>query len=62
MSGLKLKYITTEDPLYQKAIAIRKELFFKNMENSSELINDAFEKEGIHLVCLNDDGASKYRR
>ncbi len=54
MSGLKLKYITTEDPLYQKAVAIRKELFFKNMDNSSELINDAYEKEGIHLVCSND--------
>ncbi len=55
MSNLKLKYITIEDSLYQKAVDIRTALFFKNMENSSELINDGYESNGIHLVCLNDD-------
>lgn len=51
----KLKYITIEDPLYQKAVTIRKEQFFQDMENSSELINDDFELNGIHLVCLKDN-------
>ncbi|GGD14627.1 N-acetyltransferase [Hyunsoonleella pacifica] len=55
MFSLKLKYITIEDPLYQKAVAIRKEQFFKNMKNSSDLINDALESDGLHLVCLNEN-------
>lgn len=55
MSNLQLKYITTESNLYQKAVEIRIEQFFKNMENSSTLINDNYELEGIHLVCLNGE-------
>ncbi|GAB1855413.1 GNAT family N-acetyltransferase [Flavobacteriaceae bacterium MHTCC 0001] len=51
----RLKYIDFGSVLYTDAVVIRKELFFKNMKNSSELINDDYESSGIHLVCLNDD-------
>lgn len=55
MSNFELSYITTKSPLYKEAVEIREQLFFKNMENSLDLINDDFESEGIHLVCLNED-------
>ncbi|MDO5972326.1 GNAT family N-acetyltransferase [Flavivirga aquimarina] len=55
MSNFELSYITTKSPLYKEAVEIREQLFFKNMENSLDLINDDFELEGIHLVCLNED-------
>lgn len=42
----------TESSFYKEAVAIRKELFFKGMKNSTSLIDDDFEKDGIHLVCL----------
>jgi len=49
-----LKYITTESHFYKEAVAIREKLFFKNMENSLDLINDDLESNGIHLVCLDN--------
>lgn len=52
---MKTKYINTESPLYKEAVKIRTELFFKDMKNSSELIQDSFEDSGIHLVCIKDD-------
>lgn len=55
MSKFELKYISTTSILYKEAVAIRKELFFKNMKNSSDLIQDNFEESGIHIVCLNND-------
>jgi predicted N-acetyltransferase YhbS len=51
----ELKYINTDSLFYKEAVAIRKELFFKNMENSTSLIQDNFEENGIHVVCLNDN-------
>jgi len=39
-------------PFYNGAVAIREKLFFNNLENSADLINDDFEQKGIHLVSL----------
>jgi len=50
----KLQYITLKDELYEHAVAIRKALFFENNNNSSALINDAFEADAIHLICLKE--------
>ncbi|TYA74792.1 GNAT family N-acetyltransferase [Seonamhaeicola marinus] len=55
MPNFKLKYINTNSAFYQQAVSIRKELFFKNMENSSKLIEDAHEANGLHLVCLEEE-------
>lgn len=55
MFKVELKYINTDSLFYKEAVAIRKELFFKNMENSTSLIQDNFEENGIHVVCLNDN-------
>ncbi|WP_136481639.1 GNAT family N-acetyltransferase [Cognatitamlana onchidii] len=44
--------MNTESPFYKEAVAVREELFFKEMKNSRDLINDEFELNGIHLVCL----------
>lgn len=52
---LELKFININSALYKETIKIREEQFFKNMENSSDLIQDSFEANGIHLVCLNND-------
>ena len=55
MASFDLKYVDTKSTFYKEAVTIRKELFFKNMKNNSDLINDSFEKNSIHLVCLNED-------
>ncbi|WP_298532883.1 GNAT family N-acetyltransferase [uncultured Algibacter sp.] len=55
MSIFKLKYVNTTGLLYKEAVKIREALFFKNMMNSSDLIQDSFESKGIHLVCLDQD-------
>lgn len=53
---MTLKYITREHSLYKEAVVIRTKCFFNGMENQSQLINDADEVDGLHLVCLNDKG------
>jgi len=40
---------------YQQAVNIRIECFFKNFANAHQLINDPFEKEAIHLVCVDNE-------
>lgn len=52
MSGFELRYINSKSPLYKEAVKIREALFFKNMENSFDLIQDKLEVNGVHLVCL----------
>ena len=49
-----MKIIQTQlnTPFYNQAIDIRIECFFKGFENALELINDDFEKEAIHLICI----------
>lgn len=49
------KFITTEDEYYQGAVDLRIDLFFNQFENADELIDDPYEEESIHLVCINSD-------
>ncbi|ANQ51734.1 GNAT family N-acetyltransferase [Flammeovirga sp. MY04] len=51
-----LKYIKPSSDLYTQAKRIRIECFFEGMQNAEALINDPFEKEGIHLVLLDNLG------
>jgi len=53
--NIELKYIKLQDELYTQAKKIRIDCFFKGMDNAEELINDPFEKEGIHLVSVNEN-------
>lgn len=55
MSSFELKYIDLKSSFYKEATSIREQLFFQNMDNSSDLINDIFESKAIHLVCLNNN-------
>lgn len=55
MSSFELKYIDIKSSFYKEATSIREQLFFQNMDNSSDLINDIFESKAIHLVCLNNN-------
>ena len=55
MESFKFKYIDIESPYYEKAVNLRTRLFFKDIKDSSELINDTFEITGLHLVCVKDD-------
>ncbi len=57
MIEFQLEYIDRTHPYYADAIQIRKEQFFKDMSNSEDLINDAYENKGIHLVCLHEGNA-----
>ena len=52
---MRLEFITIESPFYKVAVAIRIKLFFDKMTNSLVLIEDAFEAEGIHVVCIDDN-------
>tara|TARA_Y100001954_G_C15323209_1_gene366298 strand:+ start:65 stop:508 length:444 start_codon:yes stop_codon:yes gene_type:complete len=51
-----LKTIITEinSKYYKEAVSIRTEVFFKNLNNSLELINDKDELNGYHFVVLKD--------
>lgn len=51
--NFELKYINIGASFYEQAIKLRTDLFFKNLENSHDLVQDDFEQKGIHLVCLN---------
>lgn len=52
---MELKYIELNSPLYKAAVAIRTQLFFDKMANSSTLIHDELEAKGLHLVCVNEN-------
>ncbi|KXX66589.1 GNAT family N-acetyltransferase [Flammeovirga sp. SJP92] len=52
---MNVKYITSEHTLYQEAKAIRIQCFFEGLENAEQLIHDQFEKEGFHLIYLNEE-------
>lgn len=56
MNNFELKYITTKSSYYKDAVVLREKLFFKNFENSLDLINDKFELNSFHLVCLFKNG------
>ena len=51
-----MKTIITEinSKYYKEAVSIRTEVFFKNLNNSLELINDKDELNGYHFVVLKD--------
>ena len=53
---LKLKYINRGNYLYEKAVGIRIACFFEGMVNGDNLIDDEYEENGYHLICLNEDG------
>jgi len=54
---VELKYINLQNELYAEAKKIRIDCFFANMNNAEELINDIFEENGIHLVCVKKNKA-----
>lgn len=53
---LELKYIHRNHKLYSKAVEIRMACFFAGMVNSHHLIDDEYEENGYHLICLNEEG------
>ena len=48
------KFINSKDASYKEAVNLRIKAFFGSCKEPFDLINDEFEKSGIHLVCLND--------
>ncbi|OHX65437.1 GNAT family N-acetyltransferase [Flammeovirga pacifica] len=54
--NFELKYIDHQDELYDQAKKIRIDCFFSGMTNAEELINDAYERIGNHLVLINNKG------
>ncbi|WP_052444667.1 GNAT family N-acetyltransferase [Flammeovirga sp. OC4] len=52
---MNLRYINnTQHTFYSEAKQIRIKCFFEGLENAEHFINDPFEQDGFHLVCLND--------
>jgi predicted GNAT family N-acyltransferase len=52
---MDFKFIDIKDEFYNEAVLLRIRIFFEGMPNASDLINDTFEIEGIHLICLNNN-------
>lgn len=64
---MKYIFIDNKSPYYHHAVNIRAFAFFNGMANSNALINDAFEVDGLHLICLNEEtntvlGSSQYSK
>ncbi len=53
MIQLKLIHINSSE--YKTAVALRIAAFFKDMPNAEALINDAYEAQAEHIVCLEND-------
>ena len=45
-------FIDKNHDYYQKAVDLRIFLFFRNMENQNDLVNDAYENTSQHIVCI----------
>ena len=52
---IKIINIKRDSEYYRAAIDLRISLFFKGMENAEQLINDSFEKQSYHLVCVDEE-------
>lgn len=52
---MKFIFIDQNHFYYKKAVDLRVSLFFQGMDNVSSSINDKYEANSIHLVCLNKD-------
>lgn len=51
---MKFIYVDYESTYYKEAVVVRINAFFKGMDTASDLIEDAIEKQSLHLVCLQD--------
>ncbi|WMN11692.1 GNAT family N-acetyltransferase [Marivirga salinae] len=51
---MEFKYIDIKNELYSKAKEIRIRCFFNGMKNADDLINDKYEKNGHHLICIGE--------
>lgn len=49
---MAIQFITSKEAYYKSAVQIRIAAFFKDMPNTTCLINDDFESDGIHVVYL----------
>jgi len=52
---IDFKFIDIKNDLYKEAVLLRIRAFFDGMPNASDLINDRFEVNGIHLICLHNN-------
>ncbi|WP_010177483.1 GNAT family N-acetyltransferase [Aquimarina agarilytica] len=47
---METHFVSIGSSLYKEACQLRKELFFKDLENAELLLNDNYEKNSMHLV------------
>ncbi len=52
---MDFKFIDVKNKFYKEAVLLRKKAFFEGMPNVVDLINDKFEANGIHLICLGNN-------
>jgi len=52
---MKYEYVEYGTAKYKKAVAVRIDAFFNEMDNAISLIKDGLEEESIHLVCVEKD-------
>ena len=52
---MDFKFIDIKNEFYKEAVLLRIRTFFEGMPDALDLINDTFEIEGIHLICLNNN-------
>jgi len=47
--------ITIDNNYYLQGVALRKQLFFKNLKNAQELIDDVYENQSIHVIAIENE-------
>ncbi len=52
---MQVLFITQDNPKYQQAIDLRISCFFSGFNNAVNLIHDQDEKEGLHLIALDNN-------
>ena len=52
---MEFRFINQNSDYYKEALKVREEVFFKNFENSLQLLNDSYEFGSSHLVCLKNN-------
>ena len=52
---MDFKFVDIGSKEHEAGLLVREQLFFKNFTNASELLNDVYEKESVHLVALENN-------
>lgn len=59
---MKTTTISTSDPIYEDAVTLRYDLFFRNFGFSKDVTRDEYEEDSIHFATTDEDRLIAYAR